>query len=63
MPENTLSAFHRWLANIAWRVHALVRNPAVLERFHERIWRWYLDVKLPDTKQLARPRALQGERN
>lgn len=49
MPEDTLSDFHKWLAKIAWCVNALVRNPAVMECFHEKIWRWYLDVKLRDT--------------
>ena len=53
MYEDALSEFHRWLTDIAWRVNALVRGPSVLERFHEKIWRWYLDVKILDSENNA----------
>lgn len=50
MPENTFPAFHE----VAWSVHKLVvRNPAVIDHFHEKIQRWYLDVKLRDIERDA----------
>ncbi len=46
MPENTFSAFHE----IAWRVDALVRDAAIMQRFRAMICRWYLDVNIRDSE-------------